>query len=342
MNGFEPTGAGASAGAEAVLVLHLRASRRRARAAAVAEALGLLEDLEPAAPGGGPLSELGGTAWVTVPRRHLKPALARLGRLGYSDAVDLVEPGEGAGEGAQAAQARGAPAIRWRRRWWRAVRVHQADEAALRERAPDRRPFLLECGDGQVREVRGYRGSGADGARRALPVPDARMLVNLAGPPCGTLLDPFAGAGGIALEAREAGWAVVTADLDPVLRFGLAALGALHLVADARRLPLLPGSVDAVAGEPPYDPDARELPAEVLPELARVLRMGGHLALLVTPEQAAPARQAAAAAGLAPGLDTPIDRKGLDVVALSWTRAGPGSPGGSPPGRSSAGPARPA
>src|SRR6266545_6000430 len=308
----------------AMLVLHLRASRRRARAAAIAEALGLLEDLEPAAPDGGPLSELRGTAWVTVPRRHLRPALARLDRLGYTRAVDLLEP-----HGAETGEppAGGAPPgqIRWRGRWWRAVRVHQADEAMLRQRAPDRRPFLLVCGDGQVREVTGYRGSGADGARRALPVPDARMLVNLTGPPRGgVLLDPFAGAGGIALEAAEAGWTVVTADLDPALRFGLAALGRLHLVADSRRLPLRTGSVDAVATEPPYHPEAGALLLEALPELARTLRPGGRLALLVTPGLAALARQASAAAGLAPALDTPVDRKGLDVVALTWSREGRG------------------
>ena len=296
----------------AMLVLHLRAARRRARAAAVAEALALLEDLEPTAPGGGPLSELGGTAWVTVPRRHLRPALARLGRLGYTAAVDLLEPRHGdAGTGT---------AVRWRRRWWLATRVHQADEAVLRGRAPDRRSFLLECGDGRVREVTGYRGSGADGARRALPVADARMLVNLTGPPRGVLLDPFAGAGGIALEAAEAGWTVVTADLDPVLRFGLAALARLHLVADARRLPLRAGSVDAVASEPPYDAGAGPVVAEAVAELARALRPGGRLALLVTPDQAVLARRAALAAGLAPGLDAPVDRKGLDVVALTWSR----------------------
>jgi hypothetical protein len=305
----------------AMLVLHLRASRRKARAAATAEALGLLEDLEPAAPDGGPLAELGGTAWVTVPRRHLRLALARLDRLGYTAAVDLLEPSERR-SGASAHEGGAAPpAIRWRRQWWRVVRVHQADEAMLRQRAPDRRPFLLECGDGQVREVRGYRGSGAAGARRALPVPDARMLVNLTGPPCGMLLDPFGGAGSIALEAAAAGWTVVTADLDPVLRFGLAALARLHLVADARRLPLRSGSVHAVATEPPYDPQAGALLLEALPELARTLREGGRLALLVTPGLAALARRASAAAGLVPALDTPVDRKGLDVVALSWRRA---------------------
>jgi SAM-dependent methyltransferase len=309
--------------AVAMLVLHLRPSRRRARAAATAEALGLLGDLDPAAPAGGPLSELGGVLWVTVPRPRLRPALARLDHLGYTRAVDLVEP---CGDGDPAA-------IRWRRRSWRALRVHQADEAMLRQRAPDRRPFLLECGDGEVREVRGYRGSGAAGARRALPVADARMLVNLAGPPRGVLLDPFAGAGGIVLEAAAAGWAVVSADIDPVLRFGLAALGARHLVADARRLPLRAGSVDAVAGEPPYDDGAGELLEEALPELARVLRAGGLLALLVTPGQAAAARRAARAAGLAPALDAPVDRKGLDVVALSWRRAAPGRrPSPAPPG----------
>jgi SAM-dependent methyltransferase len=300
--------------AAAMLVLHLRRSRRRARAAATAEALGLLGDLDAAAPGGGPLSELGGVVWVTVPLPRLRPALARLGRLGYTRAVDLVEP---CGDGDPAA-------IRWRRRSWRTVRVHQADEAMLRQRAPDRRPFLLECGDGEVREVTGYRGSGAAGARRALPVADARMLVNLAGPPRGVLLDPFAGAGGIVLEAAAAGWRVVSADLDPVLRFGLAALGARHLVADARRLPLRDGSVDAVAAEPPYDAGAGRLLEQALPELARVLRAGGPLSLLVTPDQAAVARRAALGAHLAPGLDTPVDRKGLDVVALSWRRLAPG------------------
>ena len=137
--------------------------------------------------------------------------------------------------------------------------------------APDRREFLFETSDREVRAIRGYRGSPGSLTRRALPVPDARLLVNLVarGSP-GVLLDPFAGAGGIVIEALEAGWRVISADADPAVRHGLAWLGAAHVVADARRLPLADDSVDAVATEPPYHRGVGDLVAEALVELRRV------------------------------------------------------------------------
>jgi hypothetical protein len=289
-------------------VLHQRAARRRARVAAVAEALALLHDLGPSAPAGGPLADRGGVLWVELPERHLAEAVARLPRLGYSTAADLVEP---------------APAGRAGRRGagWRLVRLHTEDAAGHREQAPDRREFLVEDGDGQVRPVRGYRGDGRALGRRGLPVCDARLLVNLvapAGP--GLLVDPFAGVGGVALAAAAAGWTAVTADRDPALRHGLARLGAGHLVADARRLPLAPGSVDAVASEPPYDPTVGPLAAEALAEAARLLRPGGATAWLCAAWQADGLRNAGAALGLAAALDSPVDRKGTPVVALAWRK----------------------
>jgi hypothetical protein len=222
--------------------------------------------------------------------------------------VDLVEP---------------TPARRDRGRdpGWRLVRLHAEDPAGHREQAPDRREFLVEGGDGRVRPVRGYRGDGQALGRRGLPVCDARLLVNLvapAGP--GLLVDPFAGVGGVALAAGAAHWRVVTADRDPALRHGLGHLGAGHLVADARRLPLRPGSVDAVATEPPYDPSVGPLAAEALAEAARLLRPGGAAAWLCAAWQAAGLRSAAAALGLAATLDAPVDRKGTPVVALAWRK----------------------
>jgi hypothetical protein len=300
----------------ALLVLHQRAARRRARAAALAEALALLHDLGPTAPAGGPLADRGGVIWVELPERHLGEAVDRFPRLGYCTAVDLVEaparagggrPGRDPGPGAG----------------WRLVRLHTEDAAGHREQAPDRREFLVEGGDGRVRPVRGYRGDGQALGRRGLPVCDARLLVNLvapAGP--GLLLDPFAGVGGVALAAAAAGWTAVTADRDPALRHGLGRLGAGHLVADARRLPLRPVSVDAVATEPPYDPSVGPLAAEALEEVARLLRPGGATAWLCAAWQAPGLRAAAAGLGLAATLDTPVDRKGTPVVALAWRKPG--------------------
>jgi SAM-dependent methyltransferase len=291
-----------------VLVFSQRPSRHRARAAAVAEALALLHDLEPSAPAGGPLSERGGVFWVDLPEAHLAEATARLPRLGYTTAVDRLVP------------AAGPPEVRWRRRPWRLVRLWEEDAAGHRELAPDRREFLFAAGGGPVRPVRGYRGGGGPLTRRGLPVCDARLLVNLvapAGP--GRLLDPFAGVGGVALEARAAGWTTVTADLDPGLRHGLGAIAG-HLVADARALPLRPGSLDAAVTEPPYDRAVGPLASQALRELHRLLRPGGAAAVLAAAWQAPGLRSTAAGLGWRVVLDCPVDRKGLEVVALAWRR----------------------
>jgi SAM-dependent methyltransferase len=291
-----------------VLVFWRRPSRHKARAAAVAEALALLHDLEPTAPAGGPLSERGGVFWVELPERHLPAASARLPRLGYTTAVDRLVPATGPAE------------VRWRRRPWRLVRLWEEDAAGHRELAPDRREFLFAAGGGPVRPVRGYRGGSGPLTRRGLPVCDARLLVNLvapAGP--GRLLDPFAGVGGVALAARAAGWATVTADLDPGLRSGLGAIAA-HLVADARALPLRAGSLDAAVTEPPYDRAVGPLAAQALAELHRLLRPGGAAAVLCAAWQAPGLRSAAAGLGWRVVLDCPVDRRGLPVVALAWRR----------------------
>jgi hypothetical protein len=248
--------------------------------------------------------------WVELPERHLDEALARLPRLGYCTAVDLVE----------AAPAPTGARGKVRDPGWRLVRVHTEDPAGHREQAPDRREFLVEGGGG-VRPVRGYRGDGQALRRRGLPVCDARLLVNLvapAGP--GLLVDPFAGVGGVALAAAAAGWRVVTADHDPALRHGLGRLAADHVVADARRLPMRAGSVDAVATEPPYDPTVGPLADEVLAEVARLLRPGGATAWLCAAWQAPGLRAAADGLGLAVTLDTPVDRKGTPVAALAWRK----------------------
>lgn len=299
-----------------VLLLHLRAARRRAREAAAAEALALLHDLGPRLAPGGPLAERGGVLWLTVPDEHLAAVCGRLPRLGYTEAADLLVP---AGERSPVPPLEEGGPVRWRHRSWHLAGVHREDPDEQRDRAPDRRTFRLETRSGGMRDVRGYRGGEGPLAHRALPACDARLLVNLvAGASPGRLLDPFAGAGGIVVAARESGWSVVSVDLDPALRHGLTRLGAHHVVADARRLPLRDASVEAVATEPPYEPGTGPLLAGALREMRRVLRPGGAAALLCASWQAPQARASAATLRMKPRLDSVVDRKGLEVVALAW------------------------
>jgi SAM-dependent methyltransferase len=306
---------------ETLLIFYLWPARRKARAVALAEALSLLGDLHARASEKGPLSEQGGLFWVLLPAEHLEAARVRLPRSGYTAAVDWLEPM--AEQGGRSKNTRSMPkdALQWRHCWYRRHRLFEEDAEVLREGAPDRRTFFLETPAGEVRPVTGYRGDGGVLSRRGLSVLDARLLVNLvAAEPGGLFLDPFAGAGGLVIEALASHYEVVSADWDPVLQHGLARLGARHVVADARHLPFPDETFDAIATEPPYHEEAAPLLVEALHELYRVLKRGRRLAMLCATSQADALREQAALSGLRVVLAAPIDRKGRDVVVLVWVK----------------------
>lgn len=305
----------------AVLIFHLRRARNKARDAATAEVVSLLADLQPRLLPGGPLSEQGGLFWIACPMSLLSRLESRLPRLGYTTAVDLVQPiAEGNQESTPTSLSE-ERRVRWKRRDHRIIRLYEENSEVIREMSPDRREFLLETSEGQVRMVRGYRGDSRPLGRRGLPVYDAKLLVNLVyRPQLGTLLDPFAGVGGIVIEASAGGWSPVSCDLDPMLRFGLAALSTRHLVGDASKLPVRAESVQAIATEPPYSKDVASLLPEVLAEMYRVLQPGGRLAILAASWQAGIVRAKALALRFRIFLDTPINRKGVDVVAMAWEK----------------------
>lgn len=306
-----------------MLVFYLRPARRKAKQAAMMEVSSLLRDLEPTMPPGGPLAEEGGLFWGVISETHLADASARFERLGYSRAVDLVVPIEEVRDaGGDANRADSSERItRWRRRLHRLVRLYEEDPVSLRERAPDRRTFLFESGSGEIRAVRGYRGSSAPLSRRGLPVYDAKLLVNLVfHPRLGILLDPFAGAGGVVIEARTSGWSVVSCDIDPALRHGLAELTTTHIVCDVRQLPIRDASIDAIATESPYGQEAAAIVPGALREMSRVCGIGARIAVLCAEWQADMLRRDASTLSLYSFLDCEINRKGTSVVALAWEK----------------------
>jgi SAM-dependent methyltransferase len=298
---------------DTLLIFHIRPARLKARTAAMHEAAALLRPFAPKPQPGGPLSDQKGVFWLAIPSAHVEAAAIRLPRLGYAYAVDVLET----------AASRTADTVKWRGGHYTITRLYEEDAEALRERAPDRRAFALQTGDGEIRTIKGYRGDGGQLSKRGLPVHDSRLLVNLVTPESGDsprLLDPFGGVGGIVLEAVDGGYQVYSGDLDPALRFGLSQMGARHSVLNAAALPFPDATFDAIATEPPYDPDALGTVIRALQEMARVLKPGGRLALLCAEAQAAGLRTAGEQLGLTALLDLPIDRKGLPCALLVWQK----------------------
>jgi len=297
------------------LVFYLREARSKAAQAAKLEALYLLKSLKPELLKGGPLSDRGGVFWVRplAPSEDLRAIDYQ--RLGYSEAVDLLVP---IPEGMFREDR--ADMTRFKGQALKLDRLYERDAVAERERDPDQRLFHLATPDG-VREVRGYRGDGSPFGRRALPVCDALLLVNIVDPGVGkTLLDPFAGAGGIVQEAVRVGLVTVTVDLDPILAPGLERMGARHQTGDARNLPIDDESVDAIATEPPFSTETREWIAEVFEEMFRVLKPGARLAIYCADWQAEPLRVQRKTLPLRPLLDVPIDRKSSPCHILAWEK----------------------
>src|SRR4051812_4734972 len=91
----------------APLVLRLRRSRQKARDAAAAELASMLRAFEAEPASGGPLSDVAGTAWVTVSMEDEEEIRTRVKRLGYSESVYLVTP---------ATSNNTTPTVRWKGR----------------------------------------------------------------------------------------------------------------------------------------------------------------------------------------------------------------------------------
>jgi tRNA G10 N-methylase Trm11 len=133
-------------------------------------------------------------------------------------------------------------------------------------------------------------------------------------------LEPFAGAGGVIIEAFDAGYTVLSLDIDKRLRHGLKALGSLHLVAEATCLPFDDGMFTAIATEPPYHRNTRSLLLNAFNEFYRVLKPGGRLSMLVAQWQAESLLKHSATYSVKLLLTSPVNRKGTEVVVLVWEK----------------------
>ncbi|MCS7107366.1 MAG: RsmD family RNA methyltransferase [Acidilobaceae archaeon] len=120
----------------------------------------------------------------------------------------------------------------------------------------------------------------------------SRLFVNLSRTKRGSLfLDPFCGAGGFVIEACSLGARTICGDLDWRSSLGarenldyFKCWDSLTIISDATSLPLLDGSVEAVATDPPYGRSSstmkrkyEELVSSFLQEVASVAKRGSYV-----------------------------------------------------------------
>ena len=247
---------------------------------------------------------------VHVPPEAEDDLLALMPRLGYAEALTRMVREFGAGVGMSHRETRKIE--RWlvgeyRRGPDRVVHelLWQADDVAREARSPHQRLFKMRI-DGEVRATLSRR------KRRRLSCCDAMVMLNLARVDDDALVvDPFAGIGGIVLEARRMGLRTLCGDIATQLAPGLGELsGGLGAIWDATALPLPDRCADAVVTEPPYADERHEDVLRALPEIARILRPRTRAVLLIDQEMAGTVVHAAHEAGLAPDEQYTVHRAG--------------------------------
>lgn len=295
-----------------LLIAQIRNSRSKAQKLARAELLALLSDAAPQTINGGPLGDQPRMTWIEllgeIDRAELAGRLERTGYFEQAWVLVLIPETEW--------RRSCADLVRWRNAPYRLVQIFKLDREAERAREPDKRAFAI-CKAGAVAPVLGYRGSGEDSTRRALPVCDARLLINLSiGTSSGILLDPCAGGGSIVSEAIRLGIRTISADIDPFVRHGLQQIVSAHSVADVCQMPFLSSKIDAIATEPPFHKGTEPILQGLVSEAQRVLRSGGRAALLIAAWQSEFVRQALRQAGFKEVLREPLDRRGTECVVV--------------------------
>ena len=205
------------------------------------------------------------------------PCLAQ--RLGYTQGITAVHVEPYLGEELHSHRT-GRWSVGWIRRDNKKLQlaeVYRQDEGKLQEDAPHNRVFFIE-NNGEVTAAKGHR------YHRGLSPSDAKFMVNIAelrGDE--TILDPFAGIGGILGACRERNLKIFAADVDPTLRPGLARIsGGRCVIADARQLPFESDIAGAIITEPPFSTRFRQAVLDSMVEMCRVVQKGGKIILLIS------------------------------------------------------------
>lgn len=306
----------------AVIAFELRNSRIKAKRLAIIEAYIALSSIGGIFIRNGPLGDVKGLFTFFVPMKHLDQLKHILPRIGYCDRFYLLDFHSDQSENHTDLVT--INELIWKGRRFSLHKYHEQNPTLYEDQSPHKRKFKILDENNVVKVVHGYRGDGSETGRRALPVEDARCMVNLSNPYRATkLLDPFSGGGGIVLQAKyiKSSLKVYSVDIDPVVSPGLQLYGAKHYVGDASQIQFPGKKFDSIVTEVPFSPNSTETILEAIDNLNPYLKENGNIIMMSSADQAEKINHHLHSLGMHGYVYHPIDRKGIDVVIMAWTKS---------------------
>lgn len=299
-----------------IIICELRNSRSKCKKLAVFEMMILFERYNSIFIKNCPLSEVKGVFSICIDYDddNKKNIISLMKCAGYCNKFYMLEFGDSNKENMLFLKYN--PLLSWKKRKFSIVEFFEQDEAENRKQAPDMREFYIKCGDEVVRKIKGYRGNGKEFGRRALPVEDCRMLCNLA---CNesskVVLDPFAGAGGILYQVRQAFPTVEihTIDISEELASGLINYGATHHIADASKIDLQDLKFDGIMTEVPFANSLTNTVCEAFKNLKKHMSDNCKISIMCGTQQSQSIVKSLIENGLYVVNMFGVDRKGIDV-----------------------------
>jgi len=293
-----------------IIACGLRNSRLKAKQVAVAELYMALLPLDIIYLSNGPLSDEKGFFCFMVEKSRIEAAKKILHGIGYCNVFHLIVFEETEEKRT------------WKGRRFSVREFVRQDADLYASQSPHNRVFALAIpGENPTHVVKGYRGDGSLTGRRALPVEDCRCLINLAMPQkIETLLDPFAGAGGIVYAAGFINPAIrtTTIDIDPILSPGLEMYGAMHYVCAAAEARFCE-KFDAIVTEVPFAEESDSSVLEGLRNVLGYLKRDGRVSIMSSLRQHEVLHKFICDSGLHVYCSYAVNRKGTDAAIIAAT-----------------------
>jgi len=302
-----------------VVLCKIRSSRLKAKQIAILEMLFLQFDNEVLFVKNGPLGDIKGLISFLCPAKNLSSFKERLKFLGYFYTFYLLDFDNFTQKNIPGLNSIN-PMI-WKGKKFSVTVFFNMDNKIFTDQSPNNRVFKIIDSNNEVKDIRGYRGDGTDTGKRALPVEDARCMVNLS-QPCKNkrMIDPFAGAGGIIFQFRYTvpEGTMTSIDIDPILKPGLESYGASHYVMNSSSASFPENSFDSLITEVPFSDNAETDIINTLKKIDAGLSKNGVYIIMCNEDQSEFIYKTMEELKNFQLFSHEIDRKGTDVEIQIW------------------------